>query len=190
MSTPSLDGIAVAILATNGFEQSELMKPRQALRDAGATVHVVSPESGSIKGWDEDDWGESVNVDVALADASPGDYAGLVLPGGQMNPDKLRLDEAALAFVTAFLEAGKPVSAVCHAPWLLVETDAVRGRRVTSWPSVSTDLTNAGADWVDQEVVLDESGNGPLITSRKPEDLEAFSATTIEVLARTATRGH
>ncbi len=184
MSTPSLDGLAVAILATDGFEQSELMKPKQALEDAGATVHVVSPESGSIKGWDQKDWGDSVDVDVALADASVDDYAALVLPGGQMNPDILRINKAAVAFVKAFFDAGKPVSAVCHAPWLLVEAGVVDGRRVTSWPSVSTDLTNAGAEWVDQEVVRDENGPNVLITSRKPEDLPAFNEATIEVLAQ------
>lgn len=184
MSTPSLDGVAVALLATDGFEQSELVKPKQALEDAGATVHVVSPKAGTIKGWDQDDWGDSVAVDKTLADASCDDYAALVLPGGQMNPDKLRLDDAAVAFVKAFLDAGKPVSAICHGPWLLVEADAVRGRTVTSWPSVSTDLKNAGATWVDRDVVVDETGAGPLVTSRKPDDLDAFNAKTIEILAR------
>lgn len=184
MATYSLDGVTVALLATDGFEQSELVRPKNALEAAGATVHVVSPSSGEIKGWDEKDWGDSVAVDLTLADASPDDYAGLVLPGGQMNPDVLRMDDDAVAFVRAFLDAGKPVAAICHAPWLLVEADAVRGRMVTSWPSVSTDLTNAGAEWVDREVVLCENGAGPLVTSRKPDDLDAFNAKTIEVLAR------
>lgn len=186
MSTLSLDGLTVALLATNGFEQVELTKPKQALEAAGATVHVVSPESGEIKGWDGDDWGDSVAVDKPLADASPDDYAALVLPGGQINPDKLRIDADAMAFVKAFLDAGKPVSAVCHGPWLLVEAGAVEGRTVTSWPSLQTDLRNAGATWVDREVVLDETGSSPIITSRKPEDLEAFNEKTIEVLARVA----
>ena len=186
MSTPSLDGLAVAILATNGFEQSELMKPKAALEDAGATVHVVSPESGSIKGWDQKDWGDSVDVDRGLADASVDDYAALVLPGGQMNPDVLRTNQEAVAFVKAFVDAGKPVSAVCHAPWLLIEAGVAEGRRVTSWPSVSTDLKNAGAEWLDQEVVRCESGPNVLITSRKPEDLPAFNAATIETIAQVA----
>lgn len=184
MASPSLDGVTVALLATDGFEQSELVQPKQALEAAGATVHVVSPSAGEIKGWDEKDWGETVAVDRTLADASPDDYAGLVLPGGQINPDVLRMDDDAVAFVRAFLDAGRPVAAICHAPWLLVEADAVRGRMVTSWPSVSTDLKNAGAEWVDREVVLCENGPGPLVTSRKPDDLDAFSAKTIEVLAR------
>ena len=181
MASPSLDGVAVAILATDGFEQVELTKPKQALEDAGATVHVVSPESGTIKGWDEDDWGDAVDVDRALAD--PGDYAALVLPGGQINPDKLRTDKDAVAFAKAFVDAGKPVAAICHGPWLLVEADVVRGRTMTSWPSVATDLKNAGADWVDREVVTDESGPGPLITSRKPDDLPAFNETVVRVFA-------
>ena len=186
MSTAPLDGLAVALLATDGFEQSELVRPKKALEDAGATVHVVSPKSGEIKGWDEDDWGDTVAVDRTLADASADDYAALVLPGGQMNPDKLRIDEDAVAFTKAFFDAGKPVSAICHGPWLLVEAGVVEGRRVTSWPSVATDLKNAGADWVDQEVVRDEKGPNVLITSRKPDDLDAFNKETIETLAKVA----
>lgn len=183
MSLPSLDGAAVAILATNGFEQSELVQPKQALEAAGATVHVVSPESGEIKGWDEDDWGDTVPVDRALADARVDDYALLLLPGGQINPDDLRMDENAVGFVTAFAEAGKPIAAICHAPWLLVEADLVRGRTVTSWPTVSTDLTNAGAEWVDREAVVDDSASPTLITSRKPDDIPAFNRAVAEVLA-------
>jgi len=183
MTTPSLDGVTVAILATNGFEQSELVGPKTNLEAAGATVHVVSPESGEIKGWDEKDWGDTVPVDRALTDASVDDYALLLLPGGQINPDVLRMNDDAVAFVTAFAEAGKPVAAICHAPWLLVEAGLVRGRTVTSWPSVSTDLTNAGAEWVDREVVVDDGAAPTLITSRNPGDIPAFSRAVVETLA-------
>lgn len=185
MDTPRLDGVKVAVLATNGFEQSELVEPKKALEDAGATVHVVSPASGSIKGWDKKDWGDSVDVDVALSDASADDYDGLVLPGGQMNPDVLRIDADAVAFVRAFADAAKPIAAICHAPWLLIEAGIAADRDVTSWPSVKTDLTNAGARWTDREVVRCGSGAGPLVTSRKPEDIPAFNETVIEVLAET-----
>ena len=182
MSLPSLDGRTVAILATDGFEQSELLSPRDALREAGATVHVVSPASGSIKGWDEDDWGDSVDVDAALGDADAADYDALVLPGGQMNPDKLRMDDDALAFVKAFARAGKPVAAVCHAPWLVVEAGLAEGRDMTSWPSLRTDLKNAGATVHDREVVRCQNGSFELITSRKPEDLPAFNAAIADAL--------
>lgn len=172
----SLRGLKVAILATDGFEQVELFSPREALDAAGATTHVVSPESGEIKGWDEDDWGRSVSVDVPLADADPADYDALVLPGGQINPDTLRADPDAMAFVRHFTEAGKPIAAICHAPWLLVEAGALRGRRATSFHSIQTDLKNAGAEWVDEEVVVD----GNLVTSRQPDDLPAFNERMIE----------
>ena len=169
----------IAILASNGFEQSELTGPRDRLRDAGFEVDVVSPESGEIRGWKGKDWGDSVGVDVALDKASPEDYAALVLPGGVINPDKLRIDEAAVAFVRAFDEAGKPLAAICHGPWLLVESGAAKGREVTSWPSVRTDLENAGARWKDAEVVVD----GHVITSRKPDDVPAFSQAVADALA-------
>ena len=182
MSTP-LSSTTVAILATNGFEQSELVKPKKALEDAGATVHVISPESGSIKGWDEKDWGDSVSVDKALSDASPSDYAGLVLPGGQMNPDVLRMNDDAVAFVKAFADAGKPIAAICHAPWLIVEADLADGRDMTSWPSIRRDLANAGATVHDKEVVVCENGPFTLITSRQPEDIPAFSKAAIEAFA-------
>jgi protease I len=171
-----LQGKKVAILATHGFEQSELFEPLEELRNVGATVHVVSPESGSIRAWDEDNWGDEIDVDRTLDDADPNDYDALVLPGGVMNPDKLRMNEDAVKFVSAFFKAGKPVSAICHGPWMLVEADVVRGRTVTSYPSIKTDLKNAGAKWVDQEVVVD---NG-LTTSRNPDDLPAFIDKTIE----------
>ena len=145
MPTPLTD-TAIAILATDGFEQVELTKPKAALEEAGATVHVVSPESGSIKGWDQDHWGDSVDVDKTLSEADPARYDALVLPGGQINPDKLRIDGDALAFVKAFASAGKPIAAICHGPWLLVETGLAEGRRLTSYKSIRTDLKNAGAD--------------------------------------------
>jgi protease I len=169
----------IAILATDGFEQSELTEPKRALEEAGATVHVISPKSDKIRGWDHTDWGQEVPVDVTLEQAKPDDYHGLVLPGGQINPDKLRLEPKAVEFVRAFFQAGKPVGAICHGPWMLVEADVARGRTVTSWPSVRTDLKNAGANWVDQEVVVDQG----LVTSRKPDDIPAFNAKIIEEFA-------
>jgi protease I len=175
----ALNGRTLAILATDGFEQSELTEPKRALEEAGATVHVIAPKAGMIRGWDRTDWGEEVEVDLELAQARPEDYDGLVLPGGQINPDRLRIEPGAVAFARAFFEAGKPVGAICHGPWLLVEADVVRGRKVTSWPSVRTDLKNAGADWVDQEVVVDQG----LVTSRNPGDLPAFNAKLVEEFA-------
>lgn len=165
----------IAILATNGFEQSELMDPRENLKTAGYTVDVVSPEAGSIRGWKDKDWGDTVDVDVALADADAKDYDALVLPGGVINPDKLRMDPAALDFIRAFADDHKVIAAICHAPWLLVETGIAKDRDVTSWPSVRTDLENAGGRWRDEAVVED----GNLITSRKPEDIPAFSRAVI-----------
>ena len=165
----------IAILASNGFEQSELMDPRESLKTAGYTVDVVSPEAGSIRGWKGKDWGDSVAVDVALADADAKDYDALVLPGGVINPDKLRMDPAALDFIRAFADDDKVIAAICHAPWLLVETGIAKDRDVTSWPSVRTDLENAGGRWRDEAVVED----GNLITSRKPEDIPAFSRAVI-----------
>lgn len=168
----------IAILATNGFEQSELEKPRDLLREAGFKVDVVSPESGQIKGWKDKDWGNMADVDVALADASAEDYDALVLPGGVINPDLLRTNAEAIALVQAFDKAGKPVAAICHGPWLLAEAGAAMGRKVTSWPSVRTDLQNAGAQWEDAEVVTD----GHVITSRKPDDIPAFTQAIIASL--------
>ncbi|WP_263417425.1 type 1 glutamine amidotransferase domain-containing protein [Terriglobus albidus] len=174
-----LNGRRVAILATDGFEQVELTGPQKALKAAGATVEVVSPKPGEVKGWDMTDWGETVKVDVELKSAKASDYDALILPGGVMNPDRLRMDAGAVSFVKEFFTAGKPVSAICHGPWTLIEAGVVKGRTMTSWPSLKTDLMNAGAIWVDREVVED---NG-LVTSRKPDDLKAFNATTINRIA-------
>ena len=168
----------IAILATSGFEQSELTGPRDRLRDAGFQVDIVSPESGQIRGWKDKDWGDSVGVDVALDSASPDDYDALVLPGGVINPDNLRTNAKAMEFVRAFDSAGKPLAAICHAPWLLAEAGVAKGRELTSWPSVRTDLENAGARWKDAEVVTDAH----LITSRKPDDIPAFSQALIDAL--------
>ena len=178
-NTPSLSGKRVAILATDGVEQQELIEPRKALDAAGATTKVVSPKSGSIKGWNHTDWGDPIKVDVTLDKANPDDFDALFLPGGVMNPDHLRMNENAVHFVRAFFEAGKPVAAICHGPWLLVEADVVRGRNVTSWPSLQTDLRNAGANWTDSQVVTDHG----LVTSRKPDDIPAFNRKMIEEFA-------
>ena len=169
----------IAILATNGFEQSELEHPLQALRDAGADVHVVSPEEGEIKGWDTDDWGRAVSVDRKLSEVTADDYDALVLPGGQINPDLLRVNDEALTFVKAFWSAGKPIGAICHAPWLLAEAGIAKGRKLTSYKSIKTDMMNAGAIWEDSEVVTDQG----LVTSRNPNDLPAFCSKLIEEIA-------
>ena len=176
---PKIADARVLILATNGFEQSELTVPRDELRRAGAKVDVASPEGKPIRGWNLKDWGETVESDCKIADVKPADYDALVLPGGVANPDQLRTDEEAVAFVRGFVESGRPVAAICHAPWTLVEADVVRGRRMTSWPSLQTDLRNAGAEWVDEEVVVD----GNLVTSRKPDDLPAFNEAMVELFA-------
>lgn len=173
---PNIQNAKIAILSTNGFEQSELEVPLKTLRDAGATVTVISPESGQIRGWDGDDWGDAVTVDMALSDARVADFDALVLPGGQINPDLLRTDETAVKFVKEFFDSGKTLAAICHAPWLLIEAGVLRGRDVTSYRSIRTDVINAGANWHDEAVVTDKA----LITSRQPGDLEAFCAKIIE----------
>jgi len=179
MAGNTLNGKRVAILATDGVEQVELTEPRKALDQAGAKTVVVSPKSGKIKGWQHDHWGDEIPVDQSLDSANAETFDALLLPGGVMNPDHLRQNKQAVQFVRRFFEAGKPVAAICHGPWLLVEADVVRGRTVTSWPSLQTDLRNAGADWVDREVATDEG----LVTSRKPDDIPAFSKKMIEEFA-------
>ena len=175
-----LSGFRVAILATDGFEQSELLEPRKALDAAGAATEVISPKNGDIRGWSHRDWADSVRVDQAVRNADPNEYDALVLPGGVMNPDALRIQSQAVSFVRSFFEAGKPVAAICHGPWTILETGAARGQRMTSWPSLRTDVTNAGGEWVDEEVVVD----GNLVTSRKPDDLPAFNREMIALFAR------
>jgi len=166
----------IAILATDGYERSELMEPLEGLKAEGAEVEILSIKPGSIKSWDKTDWGDSVDVDREVSEASVGDYDALVIPGGQINPDLLRLRPEAVKFVRQFAESGKPLAAICHGPWLLVEADVVRGHDVTSYPSIRTDVTNAGGKWQDSEVVVDEA----IITSRSPDDLPAFIGKIVE----------
>ena len=170
----------VMILATDGFEQSELEKPKENLEQAGFDTVVVAPHDGQIKGWQHTDWGTPVDVDLTLDEAEEADFDALLLPGGQINPDKLRMEEKAVQLVRDFCDAGKPVAAICHGPWLLAEADVIEGKTVTSWPSIRTDLSNAGANVVDQEVAQD----GKLITSRKPDDIPAFSEALIKALEK------
>ena|SRR5579871_2882356 len=177
MTNTTLQGKRVAILATDGFEQSELLEPRKALDEAGAKTQVVSPADKKIRGWNHKDWGTEVAVDVPLQSANADEFDALLLPGGVMNPDQLRMKPEAVAFVKRFTDAGKPVAAICHGPWTLIEAGAVRGRTITSWPSLKTDLKNAGANWVDKEVVAD----GGLVTSRKPDDIPAFNREMIRL---------
>ncbi len=168
----------VAILTETGFEESELKSPKQALEEAGATVHVISPAK-SIKGWKDGNWTSEVAIDKKLSEANPEDYHALVIPGGVINPDKLRTDKDAIAFIKSFFEEGKPVASICHGPQVLIETGALEGRKMTSWPSIKTDLVNAGVNWVDSECVCDAG----LVTSRKPDDLPAFNKKLIEEIA-------
>lgn len=175
----SLQGKKVAILVTDGFEQVELTGPRKALDQAGAKTEVVSPAKGQVKGWNHTEWGDQIPVDVPLQQARPENYDALLLPGGVMNPDHLRMNPDAVRFVKSFVDAGKPIAAICHGPWTLIEAGAVRGKKMTSWPSLQTDLRNAGANWVDQQVVHD----GNLVTSRKPDDIPAFNQEMIGLFA-------
>lgn len=169
----------VAALVDHGFEQVELIEPKKALEQAGATVDVVSPQSGKVKGWNHKEWGDEVPVDRGLDGANADEYDALLLPGGVMNPDRLRMNRAAVQFVKKFVDANKPIASICHGPWTLIEAGAVRGRKMTSWPSLQSDLRNAGAEWVDQEVVTDRG----LVTSRKPDDIPAFNRKMIEEFA-------
>jgi protease I len=188
-----LKGLKVAILVTDGFEQVELVEPRKALDQAGATTSIVSPDSiihmitpnssvvpksGNVRGWKLTEWGDEFPFDVPLDRAQPSEYDALLLPGGMINPDILRLNSNAVSFVKAFFDAAKPVAAICHGPWTVIDAGGARGRRMTSWPSLKTDLRNAGADWMDQEVVVD----GNLVSSRKPDDIPAFNREILKLL--------
>jgi protease I len=175
----NLDGKKVAILVADGFEQVELTEPKAALEKAGADTEIVSPSADKVWGWEETDWGKSFPVDVPLKKAKADDYDALLLPGGVMNPDKLRIEPKAIEFIRSFFNAGKPVAAICHGPWTLIDAGVAEGRRLTSYPSIKTDLKNAGAEWVDEQVVVD---NG-LVTSRKPADLPAFNRKMLEEFA-------
>ena len=179
MPSENLQGKRIAILATDGFEQAELLEPRKALDDAGATTMVVSPNDGRIKGWNHTDWGNEVPVDMSMNSAKAEDFHSLLLPVGVMNPDRLRMNPEAVSFVKHFADAGKPIAAICHGPWTLIEAGAVGRHTLTSWPSLKTDLKNAGAVWVDKEVVSD----GNLVTSRKPDDIPAFNREMIRLFA-------
>ncbi len=176
----ALQDLKVAILVTDGFEQVELIEPRKALEQAGAQVRVISPMKGKVKGWNHTDWGIEIPVDEPLDQAQAERYDALVLPGGVMNPDKLRRNERALSFVKGFFDKGKPVAVICHGPWTLIDAGVVRGRRITSYPTLQTDLENAGAEWMDEEVVVDRG----LISSRKPDDIPAFNKTMVEEFSK------
>jgi len=172
-----IKGMSVAILADNGFEEDELLKPKKALEDAGAKTSIVSPQNDVVKGWRSKKWGRELHVDVPLHEANSSDYDALFLPGGVINADSLRMQRRAVEFVKSFFTDGKPVAVICHAPWAIIEAGEAHGRRMTSWPSLKTDLRNAGADWVDEEVVVD----GNLLSSRKPDDIPAFSSKMVEL---------
>jgi protease I len=176
----NLKGKKVAILVTDGFEQVELTEPRKALDAAGAQTSIVSPKKDKVRGWNFTEWGEEIKVDVPLAQANADEFDALLLPGGVMNPDTLRMDDKAVDFASAFFEAGKPVASICHGPWMVIETGAARGRRIAAWPSLKTDLANAGAEWIDEEVCVD----GNLVTSRKPDDIPAFNREMQKLFAR------
>lgn len=181
-----LKGLKVAILVEEGFEQVELLEPRKALEEAGAKTNIVSPRSKSVRAWRFTEWGETLPVDVQLDRARPQDFDALLLPGGVMNPDALRTQPAAIEFVKAFFDEGKPVAVICHGPWTIIETGAARGRRIASWPSLKTDLRNAGAEWVDQEVVTDRN----LVSSRKPDDIPAFNQGVVELFRTALEQAH
>jgi protease I len=175
----NLKDLKVAILTENGFEQIELLSPKQVMEEAGVSVQIVSPQPKEVRAWDEDNWGITITVDKTLDEANPQDYNGLMLPGGVMNPDKLRTNKKAVEFIKHFIESGKPVGAICHGSQTMIETGLLRGRTMTSYPAIKTDLINAGVKWVDKEVVVD---NG-LVTSRSPKDLDAFNKKLLQELA-------
>jgi protease I len=181
----SLQGKTIAILATDGVEQVELTKPKQALEEAGAKTQVVSPADKKLKGWNHTEWGEEITVDVPLKSADPSKYDALLLPGGVMNPDKLRMDPDAVRFAKSFFDEAKPVAAICHGPWMLVETGAAKGRTLTSWPSLQTDIENSGGTWVDQEAVVSDG----VVTSRNPDDIPAFNKKMIELFSQSKQAG-
>jgi len=175
-----IKGMKIAILITDGFEEVEMTKPRQALDDAGAKTSIVSPRKDKVKAWNMTDWSKEYPVDAPLESANANDFDALLLPGGVINPDKLRMEPKAVAFAKAFFDAGKPVAAICHGPWTVIETGYAKGKQIASWPSLKTDLRNAGAEWVDQESVVD----GNLVSARKPDDIPAFNKAMIELFSR------
>jgi deglycase len=179
-----LRGVKVAILVTDGFEQVEFTEPRKALDQAGAETRVVSPKNDKVRGWNFTDWGDTVPVDTPLDRAQVHEFDALLLPGGVMNPDALRIEPKAVAFIKAFFVAKKPVAAICHGPWTIIEADEARGRRIASWPSLKTDLRNAGAEWIDEEVCVDRN----LVSSRKPDDIPAFNREMLVLLSKTRER--
>jgi protease I len=179
-----LKGLRVAILVTDGFEQVEMVQPRQALSEAGARTSIVSPKSPRVRGWKFSEWGDEFSVDIEIERVKAADFDALLLPGGVMNPDALRIQPEAVAFVKSFFDANKPVAVICHGPWTVIEAGAARGRRIASWPSLKTDLRNAGAEWVNEEVVVDQN----LVSSRKPDDIPAFNRVMIDLFRQS--RGH
>lgn len=180
----TIQNLKVAILVENGFEQVELTEPKRALEEAGAKTQIVSPAGSEVKGWNHTQWGDKFTVDLALDDAAPDDFDALLLPGGVMNPDKLRMNPRAIQFIKAFFDAGKPVAAICHGPWTIIDAGHAQGRTMTSYPSIKTDLMNAGAKWVDEEVI-NENG---LVTSRNPDDIPAFNREMIALFSQQAGR--
>lgn len=184
MASESLKGMRVAILVTDGFEQVELVKPREALDQAGAKTQIISPRDGKVRGWKHTEWGDELPVDVKLDQARAEDFDALLLPGGVINPDKLRMEPKAVNFVKSFFDGNKPVAAICHGPWTIVEAGVAKGRRIASWPSLKTDIRNAGAEWVDSEAVTD----GNLVSARKPDDIPAFNRAMIQLFSQGAQR--
>jgi protease I len=180
----NLKGVKVAILVTDGFEQVELTEPRKALDQAGAETSIVSPKTDQVRGWKFTDWGDNFPVDASLDQTRAADFDALLLPGGVINPDKLRIEPKAIAFIKSFFDADKPVAAICHGPWTVIDAGGARGKRIAAWPSLRTDLTNAGAQYMDQEVCVD----GKLVSSRKPEDIPAFNRETITMFSQARER--